>query len=110
MGTRRQFLLASTAMLVPKTAMALTYEESYALTQDRAFRGRVNIACTHYANYITGEPAETPAHSTRYKWAQQTLISPETAVNQVIATVVNDAAVQAAGANITDEALQMAVE
>jgi hypothetical protein len=90
--------------------MALTYEETYALTKDTAFRGRVNVSCCHYAAYITDEPATTPAHSTRYKWAQNTLLSPEMAVNQVISTVVNDDAVQADGAAITDQALQTAVE
>ena len=44
------------------------------------------------------------------KWAQNTLISPEVAVNQVIPTVVTDGAVQTDGATITDEALQAAVE
>jgi hypothetical protein len=90
--------------------MALTYEETYALTKDAVFRGRVNVSCCHYATYITGEPTNTPAHATRYKWAQNTLLSPEMAVNQVIATVVDDDAVQEAGAAITDQALQGAVE
>jgi hypothetical protein len=90
--------------------MALTYEETYALTKDTAFRGRVNVSCCHYAAYITDEAPDVPAHSTRYKWAQNTLASPEMAVNQVISTVVNDDAVQADGAAITDAALQTAVE
>lgn len=88
----------------------MTYEETNSLTKDAVFRGRVSVACCHYASYITGEPASTPAHSTRYKWAQQTLVQPEIAVNQVISTVVDDTAVQADGAAITDAALQSAVE
>src|SRR5262249_8040101 len=91
--------------------MAMTYEETNALRQDQTFRGRVSVACVHYANYITGEAADVPAHSTRIKWAQQTLIAPDIAVQNCIATVVNDAAVQdAGGAAITDAALQTTVE
>jgi len=90
--------------------MALTYEETFALTKDAAFRGRVSVACVHYADFIIGEPTTTPAHTTRSKWAQTTLLSPEVAVNQTIATVCNDGAVQDAGAAITDDALQGAVE
>jgi hypothetical protein len=88
----------------------LTYEETNSLTKDAVFRGRVAVGCTHYAVYITDEPANTPAHSTRYRWAQSTLGNVETAVNQVITTVCNDASVQADGAAITDAALQSAVE
>jgi len=91
--------------------MAMTYEQTCNLTKDPAFRGRVSTACVHYAVFITDEPVATPAHSTRYKWAQQTLVMPDAAVNQVIATVCNDTAVQdAPGAAITDAALQGAVE
>jgi hypothetical protein len=91
--------------------MAMTYEETFELTKDATFRGRVSTACVHYANFVTDEPTSTPAHSTRYKWAQQTLVGPEAAVNRVIATVCNDTAVQdAPGAAITDAALQSTVE
>lgn len=91
--------------------MSLSYEATAELMKDLTFRGRVSIACVNYARYITDEAATTPAHSTRYRWAQQTLISPEGAVAQVIPTVVTDSAVQdAGGAAITDPALQSAVE
>jgi hypothetical protein len=90
--------------------MALTYEETFALIGDAVFRGRVSVACVHYADYITTETPTTPAHSTRYKWAQNTLVAPDIAVSQVINTVVNDTAVQADGAAITDAALQSVVE
>jgi hypothetical protein len=90
--------------------MALTYEETFALMSDTVFRGRVNIACVNFARYITDEAANTPAHSTRVKWAQNTLVNPEVAVNQVIPTVVTDGQVQADGAAITDPALQSTVE
>lgn len=90
--------------------MALSYEESAALMQDATFRGRVKVACINFARYITDEPSSTPAHSTRIKWAQQTLVNPETAVNQVTPTVVMDGQVQTDGAAITDPNLQTAVE
>jgi hypothetical protein len=90
--------------------MSLTYEETYDLSKDAVFRGRVAVASTHYAVFITDEPANTPAHSTRYKWAQSTLANVEGAVAMVITTVCNDAAVQTDGAAITDAALQSTVE
>jgi len=91
--------------------MALTYEETAALMKDETFRGRVGVACVNYARYITDEATSTPAHATRYRWAQTTLQQPDIAVNQIIPTVVTDSAVQeAGGAAITDAALQSAVE
>ena len=91
--------------------MAMTYEQTADLMKDAVFRGRVSVACVNFARYITDEASSTPAHSTRIRWAQQTLQAPETAVNQVIPTVVTDSAVQdAGGATITDQALQSAVE
>jgi len=91
--------------------MAMTYQETFELTKNETFRGRVSTACVHYANFITDEAPTTPAHSTRYRWAQQTLVGPEASVNRVIATVCNDTAVQDAPGNaITDPALQTAVE
>jgi hypothetical protein len=91
--------------------MAMTYQETADLMKDAIFRGRVGVGCVNYARYITDEAATTPAHSTRYRWAQQTMINPDGAVTQVIPTVVTDSAVQdAGGAEITDAALQSAVE
>lgn len=89
---------------------ALTYEQSAELMKDPVFQGRVKVACLTYARYITDEPANTAAHSTRTKWAQQTLVVPDSAVAQVTPTTVMDSNVQAAGAAITDTALQTAVE
>jgi hypothetical protein len=96
--------------------MALTYEETANLMKDAEFRGRTSVACVNFARYISDEAPSTPAHSTRYKWAQNTLLMPEAAVSQVIPTVVTDSAVQDAGLDdagtsaITDPALQSAVE
>ncbi len=96
--------------------MALTYDQSAALMSDAAFRGRVKVACLHYADYITGEAPSTPAHSTRTKYAQATMINPDSAAAQVTPTVVMDAAVQDAGLTpegasaIDDAGLQAATE
>ena len=71
---------------------------------DLAFRGRVKVACLKYADFITLEAASVPAHSTRIKWAQQTMLIPDGAAGTVTPTVVMDPAVQTSGAAITDSA------
>jgi hypothetical protein len=88
----------------------MTYEETAELMKDPIFRSRVTVACTKYASYISDEQPNVPAHPTRYKWAQQTLVAPDVSANVVIPTVVWDTEVQANGAAITDVALQGAVE
>jgi hypothetical protein len=90
--------------------MALTYQDTSDLMKDVVFRGRVTVACTKFARYITDEQPNVAGHPTRYKWAQQTLIAPEVAANLVIPTVVWDVTVQAEGTEISDAALQTAVE
>lgn len=93
-----------------KDIETMTYEETFELMKSPVFRGRVGVACTKFASYITDEAPSTPAHPTRYKWAQQTLVAPDVAAGVVVPTVVWDTEVQAAGAAVTDEALQAAVE
>ena len=88
----------------------MTYEESAALMNDTAFRGRVKVACLKYSTYIMDEAANVPAHSTRIKWAQATMTNPDAAAAMVTPTCVMDGAVQQDGAAITDAALQSAVE
>lgn len=90
--------------------MALTYEQSSELMGDMVFRGRVKVACLTYANYIYGEPATTPGHSSRIKWSQMTMTSPEAAAAQVTPTVVMDPSIQQDGSAVTDAGLQSAVE
>lgn len=90
--------------------MALSYEQSATLMTDATFRSRVKIAAITYARYITDEPSNTAGHSTRVRWAQQTLINPDGTVEQVTPTTVMDAAVQQDGSAITDQGLQGAVE
>jgi hypothetical protein len=90
--------------------MALDYAASDALMNDATFKGRVKCACLKFADYILGEAPNVPAHNTRVKWANNTVTSPDAAATRTTPTVVMDAAVQDAGATITDAALQTAVE
>lgn len=88
----------------------MNYTESAALTTDAEFRGRVKIACLKYADSIMNEANTVPAHSSRLKWAQSAMQSPDMVAAQVQPPTVMDAAVQAAGAAVTDAELQGAVE
>lgn len=88
----------------------LTYEESAALMTDFAFRGRIKVACLKYADSIMNEANSVPAHSTREKWALQTMQNPEITAAQIQPPVVMDVAVQTDGAQITDAGLQGSVE
>jgi hypothetical protein len=90
--------------------MALTYEESGTLMNDFVFRNRVKVGCLSYASYIMGEAPTVAAHTTRVRWAQNTLISPDQAATGIQPVVVMDPAVLQDGAAITDTALQSAVE
>lgn len=90
--------------------MSLTYEESAALMTNPTFRGRIKVACLTYAQYILGEAPGNPGHSSRVRWAQQTFLGPEQAATSIQPPVVMYGAVQEAGSNIADAALQAAVE
>lgn len=90
--------------------MALSYEQSADLMKDGVFIGRIKVGCITFARYIMDEAASVPAHSTRVRWAQNTLSSPDASAQQITPTVVMDSAVQEAGTGVTDAALQGAVE
>lgn len=90
--------------------MALDYAATAQLMQDLAFRDRVKVACLKFANYILIEVVTTPGHSSRLRWAQNTVMTPDQAAVQVMPTLVMDPQVQADGAAITDVALQTATE
>ena len=90
--------------------MALTYTETFTLSRDEAFIGRVQVAALHFATYIQNEGPGTPGHSSRYKWAQTTALQPEATARQIVPVVVMEPQVQDAGAAITDTDLQVAVE
>ena len=90
--------------------MALTYIESAALMVDQEFRGRVKVACLKYANSIMIEANTVPAHTSRLRWATACMQNPDGTATQIQPPTVMDPAVQAVGANISDTALQGAVE
>src|SRR5262245_43491309 len=90
--------------------MALDYAQSAALMQDTAFRERVKVGCMKYADYIVAEAANVPAHNTRYRWAQATMLSPDSAAQTIMPTVVMQDQVQQQGAAISDADLQTVVE
>ena len=88
----------------------MLYTESAQLMQDLDFRGRIKVACLKYGTFILGEPADTTAHSSRYKWATNTAQSPDAMAASIQPMVVMDDAVQTSGAQIDDPGLQTAVE
>jgi hypothetical protein len=88
----------------------MTYEESSQLMQDMQFRGRVKVACLKFADSILNEPTGTAGHNTRLRWATNCQQQPDLVASQVQPPTVMDAAVQAAGAGISDDALQASVE
>ena len=88
----------------------MTYTESAALMTDPDFKGRVKVAALKYADSIINEPSDTDAHSARLRWAQSCFGQPDYVAGQLQPPVVMDSAVQADGSEVTDEALQGAVE
>lgn len=88
----------------------MTYEESATLMNDATFQGRVKVACLSYAQYIGLEDPGSPGHSSRYRWAQNTVLNPVAVAGQITPPTVMNPNVQAAGADITDQDLQAAVQ
>lgn len=90
--------------------MALTYTEAAQLMGDPVFTDRVKVAILKYSDFILNEAPGTPAHSTRYRWAQNATANPISVAQSITPPVVMDGQVQTDGAAITDEALQTTVE
>lgn len=88
----------------------MTYDDSAKLMNDQDFRGRVKVAILQYSNYILDEAPTVAAHNTRFKWAIQATQQPDLTAANLQPVVVMDGAVQGAGADITDAALQSSVE
>jgi len=88
----------------------MTYSESNALMTDAEFRGRIKVASLKYADSIMLEANTVPTHNTRLRWAQNCFQQPDMVAGQIQPPVVMDPAVQTAGKDITDAALQGAVE
>ena len=90
--------------------MPLTYDESAALMNDPAFRGRVKVSMLRYCDTILIEADSVMGHTSRVRWAQQAMQQPEMWVGQLQPNVVMDPAIQEAGAAATDPQVQAATE
>jgi len=88
----------------------MTYAESAQLMVDMNFRGRVKVAGLNYATSIMNEEPTVVAHNARLRWAQSMYQQPDAIAAQLQPPVVQDPAVQNAGAEIDDAALQLATE
>lgn len=87
--------------------MAMTLEESAELINDATFRGRVKVAALLYAQYMSLHPGNS---SSLTNWIFQTLRAPDQVAQTLTPSVVINPAVQDAGANVTDQDLQSAVQ
>jgi len=90
--------------------MALTDAQSAALMADTEFTGRVKVSAIRYADTLTIQAVPASSHIRLLAYAAETFQSPAAMAQKLVPLVVMDAAVQDAGAMITDEALQGAVE
>ena len=95
-------------MATPKTA--LSYDDSQKLMMDLEFRGRIKVACLHFAAYVLNEPNNVPAHNSRYKWAQATYQNPDGVAATIHPAGVMEDPIQAGGGTVDDPTLQGAVE
>ena len=96
--------------IVPEPGGTLTFEQSFELMSDPMFRGRVQVACLAYAQYITLEPTGAPAHNTRLRWAASVYQNPGFIAAQTTPPTVMNPNVQQAGSDVTDLDLQAAVQ
>jgi len=90
--------------------MALTDTQSAALMRDMEFVGRVKVSAIRYADSLTILAVPASSHTRLLVYAVETFQSPDTMAQKLVPLVVMDSAVQADGANISDSALQGAVE
>ena len=91
-------------------ATTLTHDQSAQLMNDATFRGRVKVSCLGYAQYISLEATNTPAHNSRFKWAQTVFANPDLVAGQITPPTVLNPNVQQAGSVITDADLDAAVQ
>lgn len=89
----------------------MTYEESAELILDMTFRGRIKVAGLKFSTTILNEnPASVSGHAARYRWGQAMAGNPDIEAARLQPMVVMDPQVQSDGAQISDTALQGAVE
>jgi len=77
--------------------MAMTSDESAALMQQQAFRGRVQVACIKYSDSIHTTNSNAIGHVSLERWADSVYSQPVQVASQVQPFVVMDPAIQAAG-------------
>jgi hypothetical protein len=88
----------------------MDYSESAALMTDPTFRGRIKVSALKYGDSIVIAATPVADHTSLVKWAFRCFQMPDTIAMELQPLVVEDPAVQAAGAAIDDVALQGAVE
>jgi len=86
----------------------VTNQESAELALDPVFRGRVKVSLLRYAENILGNPSGRT--NALIAWARITFMQSDQVAQQYQGGVVLDGAVQSAGKDVTDQALQGAVE
>jgi hypothetical protein len=74
---------------------------------DMAFRGRAKVAVLKFAQHISGEAPGAAEHNTRVRWAQNAMTQPDVKAMQVQPVAVMMDQVQNAGANVSDDDLQL---
>jgi len=85
----------------------MTLEESAALMIDPTFISRVKVAALSYATNLN---LQAGLARSRQLWIQQTLLMPDATASQLVPATVMNVNVQGAGASVTDENLQAAVQ
>jgi hypothetical protein len=90
--------------------MAMTYTEAAQLKNNPWFVQRVDVATSTYANYLLNTPVADPEYAEKIN-AGTRLCRESAMVSQTLmATLIGDAEIQAAGPCIADAQLQMIVE
>lgn len=87
----------------------MTYMEIFNLRASYAMRARVAVACINAAQEILAEANSVPDHAQRLKWAYTALNDSVLTAEKILWGVVSSAAIQAAGEEATDQAIQAAV-
>jgi hypothetical protein len=77
---------------------------------DIDMRNRIKVAALKYADVILNRPLDTAGVNGQRTWAKNCVQMPDTVAQQLQPAVVMDGAVQTAGKDVTDAALQGAVE
>ena len=90
--------------------MAMTYTEAAQLRNNPWFVQRVDVASSTYANYLLNTPTDDPDYAAKID-AGTRLCRESSMVSQTLmATLIGDAEIQAAGPCISDTQLQQIVE